>query len=70
MSDRYADADPDKGVNMGGPKMTLRQAVRGYIEASKKPGYRVPMVYREQGKSPNRLTGGNLNHLASMERFR
>ena len=70
MTDRYADADPDEGVNLGSQPMTLRTAVRRHREASRTPGARGSTAFRETGKYPAAFGPDDLDRLAEMERFR
>ena len=71
MTDRYADAEPEEFVVVVGlGPMTLRSAVRMWVEASKVPGMRLSMVAREAGKEPASFRPGDLDRLAEMERFR
>lgn len=70
MASDYPDANPEEFVVVVGlGPMTLRTAVRMWVEASKVPGMRLPMVAREAGKSPASFGPGDLYTLAGMERF-
>ena len=70
MKDEYRDADPEEFVVVVGlGPMTLRTAVRMWVEASKVPGTRLTMVAREAGKEPASFEPSDLDRLADMERF-
>ena len=70
MIDRCTDAEPDEIVNMGSQAMSLRTAVRRWIEVCDTPGIRFPLITREVGKEPASFGPGDLDKLAEMERFR
>ena len=71
MPDAYADADPEEGVTVTGVgPMTLRRAVRKYVDWREHHGLPLVVVYREAGKQPSMFDMGDLSRLAEMERFR
>lgn len=74
MADRYADADPDETVSVGGQAMSLRTAVRRWIKAREEtrgtPNIITGITPREAGREPGSFLPEDMDKLAEMERFR
>ena len=74
MADRYADADPDESVSVGGQTMTLRKAVKRHVEMQERARAGLAttpvLVFRDAGKVPSKFDAEDLGRLADAERFR
>lgn len=67
----FDDLDPEEMVTVIGlGRISLRTAVRKYIEASRNPGVLVTVILREAGEQPATFDVNDLDRMAQMERFR